>query len=263
MLFTPPLPLSAQSVSSTEKDETPLSSPPTPSVSDFSSIETRPRAVSTLHNAKLITNGPPNNRLLSISPSHFSQLPDQDWFYSPSPSSPSRPSVHYLKPTASIISKTKSSHTSRRVSCPVPHNTAKKDTRFRFTNTIASTIRDALMTNKHLTNPNIYANDIPQNPKTSSSGCARLSATFLPVANPVAAAALIEDDEIINDQQATKSMTPPPFDAPQSNARTPTECSSSTVPPPHNYNSKAILNVGGVRHEGNFRNYIIFFFVYN
>jgi hypothetical protein len=257
MLFTPPLPLSAQSVSSTEKDETPLSSPPTPSVSDFSSIETRPRAVSTLHNAKFINNGPPNNRLLSTSPSH---LPDQDWFYSPSPSSPSRPSVHYLKPTGSIISKTKSSNTNRRVSCPATHNTAKKDTRFRFTNTIASTIRDVLMTNKHLTNPSIYANDIPQNSKTSSSECARLSTTFLPVANPVAAAALVEDDEIIN-----KSITPPLFDPPQSNARchrTPTECSSNTIPP-HNSNSKAILNVGGVRHEGNFPNYIIFFFVYN
>ncbi|CAF0896296.1 unnamed protein product [Adineta steineri] len=255
MLFTPTIPIPSQTISSTEKDDTslsPLSTSEAHSTSNTTCNESRPRAVSTSYNATLITNGPQSSRFLSASQqSRFSQMPDQDWFYSPPASSSSRPSVQHLTPTPT---PTKLSHTKtsvgRRVSCPVPRNTPKKEGRFRLPSIIASSIRDALMTNTHSTNPN--PNDIPQIPKTLSLGSARLSTVFLPVANPVAAAALVEDDEGTSDEQATKSISPS-LDSPKSHARfprTPTECSASIAPShTHHHPSKAILNVGGVRHE--------------
>jgi hypothetical protein len=82
----------------------------------------------------------------------------------------------------------------------------------------------------------------------------RPSTIFLPVANPVAAAALMEDDELVLDEeQPSKSITPSPLHTPLGSGRinrTPTECSTSTNPS-SSYNSKVVLNVGGVRHEGN------------
>lgn len=269
MLFTPPPPLSSEPISSSVKNASPSSlpsSPPpssplpppstlyTPSESDVECIEAQPRTSSSSYNATLITNGPPNNRFLSTSQSRFSQLPDQDWFYSPSASSSSRPSVH-LTPTSTKISDTESASAHRRVSCPVPRNNTRKEHRFRFPSIITSSIRDALMTNTSATNPNKYTNDIVHLPRTSLPGCKRPSNIFLPVANPVAAAALIEDDESETiDEQPKKSITPSPVDTPKSNARfhrTSTECSTN-IDPSHNYTRKAILNVGGVRHEGNF-----------
>jgi hypothetical protein len=105
------------------------------------------------------------------------------------------------------------------------------------------------------TTPNIYTNEIAAHiQRTSLPRCKRPSSFFLPVANPVAAAALVEDDESETaEEQPIKSITPSPLDTPKSSAqmlRTSTECSASTGPS-HHYTSKAILNVGGVRHEGN------------
>ncbi len=265
MLFTPSPPtLSVQPISSSVKNDSPpsLLAPPspllqtssTPSESDVRCIETRPRAVSSSSNATLIINGPSNNRFLSTSQSRFSQLPDQDWFYTPSSSASSRPSVHRLTPTPTKISDTKSPSTNRRESCPVPrHN--KKDNRFRFPSTLTSSIRDALMTNTPTKNPNIYTNDIAHVSRSSLPGCKRPSNIFLPVANPVAAAALVEDDELeAIDEQPRKSITPSSLDSPRSAARmhrTSTDGSTS-IGPSYNHHTKAILNVGGVRHEGKF-----------
>ncbi|CAF1375250.1 unnamed protein product [Adineta ricciae] len=250
MLFTPPLPRPAQETSSPEKDDTSLSALPTsdtPSVLDTKRTDNRPRAVSTSYNVTHNSNGPQDNRFLSTSQNRCSQLPDQDWFYSPSPPSPSRPTVHHLSPIPSKISSVKSPAASgRRVSCPVGRHPSKKESRFRFPTSITSTIRDALMSNTHSTN----TNDISHTPKTPSIGSTRLSSSFLPVANPVAAAALIEDDETTSEEQATKSITPS-IDTPRGSARshrTPTECSASIAPNLMSGN-KAILNVGGVRHE--------------
>lgn len=256
MLFTPPTTLTEEPVSSSVGNDSPIlpvssaSYPPSESGTEYS--ETRPRAVSTSYNATLITNGPPNNRSLSTSQSRFSQLPDQDWFYSASPASASRLSVHHLAPTTTKISDTQTSSTNRRVSCPVPrNNNNKKENRFRFPSIISSTIRDALMAHTPTTN----TNDITHHSRASITGSKRPSSIFLPVANPVAAAALIEDDESEPvDEQTARSVTPSPLDSPKSSAhfhRTPTECSTSNSAS-HSYNNKAILNVGGVRHEGNF-----------
>lgn len=264
MLFTPPPTLAEEPVSSSIRNDSPSLLPPPSSSSSYPPSEasteyseTRPRAVSTSFPATLITNGPPNNRSLSTSQSRFSQLPDQDWFYSPSPSSSSRPSVHHLTPTSTKTSDTQTSSTSRRVSCPVPrNNNNKKEGRFRLPSIITSSIRDALMTHTPTTQTqtNIYTNDIGHYSRASLPGCKRPSSIFLPVANPVAAAALIEDDESEPiDEHTAKSITPSPIDSPKSSGRyhrTPTECSAS-IGTSHVYNNKAILNVGGVRHEGN------------
>jgi hypothetical protein len=112
------------------------------------------------------------------------------------------------------------------------------------------------MTNTSTTNPNVYTNDIAHPHRTSLPGSKRPSNIFLPVANPVAAAALIEDDESeAIEEQPKKSVTPSSVDSPKSTSsihchHTSTECSTN-IGPSQNYNSKAILNVGGVRHEGN------------
>jgi hypothetical protein len=63
------------------------------------------------------------------------------------------------------------------------------------------------------------------------------------------------------EEQPTKSITPSSLDTPKSNAhmpRTSTECSTGTGPSHHN-TSKAILNVGGVRHEGNFLKLLLYY----
>ena len=250
MLVTPSPSLSVQPVSSSEKNESsasltlPRLPPPTRSKSDTGHIGTRPRAISSSYTPSLLTNGPQNNRLLSTSQSRLPQLPDQDWFY---PSS-SRPSVHYLTPTSA-----KTPDTGRRVSCPVPRDNNKKDNRFRFPSSITSSIRDALTPTTPTANPNIYTNDLSHISRASLPGSSRPSSIFLPIANPVAAAALMEDDEsTLTDEQPNKSISPSPMDTPKSSMRfhrTPTECSTS-VGPSHNTNSKVILNVGGVRHEG-------------
>lgn len=252
---TPPSPL-LQSSSTQTLPQISSSSTQAPSEFDVSCIETRPRAVSTSYNATLITNGPPNNRFLSTSQSRFSQLPDQDWFYSPSSSTSSRPSIHHLTPaltpTKSSEIKSPKTKTNRRESCPVPRN-SRKDSRFRFPSIITTTIRDALMTNPSTTNSNIHTNDIARFSRSSLPGCKRPTSIFLPVANPVAAAALVEDDETeMVDGLPQKSITPSPIDTPKSAAyrhRTSTECSTSLTAS-HSYQNKAILNVGGVRHEG-------------
>ncbi|CAF0753159.1 unnamed protein product [Rotaria sp. Silwood1] len=262
MLLTPSASHSTQPISASVKSESSPSPSPllpsptishTPSTSDTRRHETRSHTISSPCNATLITNGPQNNRLLSTSQSRFSQFPDQDWFYSP-PSSSTRQSIHQLTPASKKLSDTTSSTIPRRVSCPVApdNNNNKRGGRFHFPTIIKSSIRDALMTNTLSTNPNIYTNDTLHAPKTSLSGYVRPTSVFLPVANPVAAAALVEDDEsITNDEQPTKSNTSSPSNISKQNTnfhQASAEDSKNIVPSYH-HNSKAILNVGGVRHE--------------
>ncbi|CAF0756161.1 unnamed protein product [Rotaria sordida] len=248
-----------QPISASVKSESSLSSPPlpspstlhTPSISDARRFETRSHTISSPSNATLITNGPQNNRLLSTNQSRFSQLPDQDWFYSPSSSS-SRQSIHQVTPTTKKLSDTKLSSTTRRVSCPVaPDTNNRKGNRFHFPTSIKSSIRDALMPSTPSTDSNIYTNDTLHTRKTSLAGYLRPTNIFFPVANPVAAAALVEDDEsITNDEQPTKSITPSPLNTPRQSTnfhRTSVEDSINIGP--YHHNSIAILNVGGVRHE--------------
>ncbi|CAF3690391.1 unnamed protein product [Rotaria socialis] len=258
MLFTPSSSHSTQPVSSSGKSELPPSQPlpssslsSTPSTSDARCIETLSHPISSPSNATIIINGPQNSRPSSASQSHFSQLPDQDWFSSAS----SRLSIHPITPTSTPqILDTKPSSATRRVSCPVPHDNNKKTSRFHFPTIITSTIRDALMTTTPTGNPNIYTNDSLHSSKITSSGCVRPTSIFLPVANPVAAAALVEDDEsAAMDEQPTQSIeSSPPYTLKHSTYSHPTstEGSKNTGPSStHSHNNKAILNVGGVRHE--------------
>jgi hypothetical protein len=111
------------------------------------------------------------------------------------------------------------------------------------------------MTSSSTANPSLsHANDPLRSSKAILPGCMRPSSIFLPVANPVAAAALVEDDESTAiEGQATKSMTSSPSETSKSHAhvlRPPAACSVMLTPSAYT-NSKAILNVGGVRHEGN------------
>lgn len=273
MLFTPSSSKSEQPISTTTKGESSLSptflsssTPQTPSVTDARGIQTRSLTVSSSSNVTPITNGPQNIRLLSPTESRFSHLPDEDGFYSPSSLS-SRLSTHPITPTStsSKMSVTKSSDSSRRVSCPVSRDAHKKGSRFRFPTTITSSIRDVLMTSSPTANPNTYTNDILHVTKSPMTKCARPSSIFLPVANPVAAAALVEDDELATiEEQPTQSLMPSPSITPNDSGRNPMSSieSSTNIVPSQNYNSKAILNVGGVRHEGIVHNYLLFLFFF-
>lgn len=253
-LPTPPIPSSVKNDSSSSL--TPPT-PQTPSVFTAGYNQIRSRAVSSSTNPTLNINGPPPSaRLLSASQSRFSQLPDPEWFYSaPSSSSSSRPSIHHLTPTSAKPDESKSSSSSRRrLSCPVSRHNTRKERRFRFPTLISSSIRDALMTSSSTTHPSLSPTDETSHlSKTTITGCTRPSSIFLPVANPVAAAALVEDDEVTAmEGQETKSITPSTLDTPKSSTqqqRSPTDCSTS-LGPTQSTNSKATLNVGGVRHEG-------------
>ena len=231
MLFTPSPPLSSQSVSSSVGSES--SSIQTASISNARNVENQ---LHTESNTILVSNGPTNKQLLSTSQSHVSQLPDQDYFYSPfSSSSSSRPSIQ-LTPTKTIPNITLSKP-NRRESCPVSPNIDKNFYQhLHFPTNRTSSIRDVLMatmptTDHHLSKTNQWSNN-----------------TIMPVANPAAAASLIEDNEMTADEeQSAKSITPSPLDTPKNNDRL------HRSPTDHNINTnrKIILNVGGVRHESN------------
>jgi hypothetical protein len=252
MLFTPPPPpLSSQSVSSSvENDSSPTH---TASVFNTRNVENQLNPISLSNNATLVTNGPSNNQLLSTSQSLFFSLPDQDYFYSPSSSSSSsRPSIH-LTPTNFEVSKS-----TRRDSYPVSP-VPKKINRFHFPTNITSSIRDALMASMPNPDSNMYHTE-----DKSHSSKANLwsNNTLMPVANPTAAAALIDDNEMVtNNEQLTKSDTSSPLNTPKNSenlTRSPTVCSVNLHPPNINNNRKVILNVGGVRHEGNLFIYLFF-----
>jgi hypothetical protein len=249
MLFTPSPPPSLQSVSSAEESN---SSPAhIASVSNAGDVENQLHTIFLSNNATLVTNGPSNNQLLSTSQSPFSQLPDQDYFYSPfSSSSSSRPSI-YLTPTKTTTTNIKLSKSRRRESCPVSP-IHKKINRFHFPTSTTSSIRDALMATMSTTDPNIYYTDDKSNLFKVNLWSDNAA---IPVVNPVAAAALVEDNEMAtNEEQLNKSVTPSPLDSPKNSEhlhRSPTDCSATLYPPNMDTNRKVILNVGGVRHEGN------------
>jgi hypothetical protein len=240
MLFTPSPPLSSQSVSSSVGSESP--SIQTASISNARNVENQ---LHTESNTILVKNGPTNKQLLSASQSHVSQLPDQDYFYSPfSSSSSSRPSIQ-LTPTKTVTN-IKLSKPNRRESCPVSPNINKKFYHhLHFPTKRTSSIRDVLMATMPTTDHHLHhKEDISHLSKTNQWS----NNTIMPVANPAAAAALVEDNEMIADEeQLAKSITPSPLDTPKNNDRL------HRSPTDHNINTnrKIILNVGGVRHESN------------
>lgn len=85
-----------------------------------------------------------------------------------------------------------------------------------------------------------------------------------PVANSITPVTLVENEELTTtDEQLNKVDTSPSSDTPKGSNhfhRTSSECSTS-IRLPHTHNNKAILNIGGVRHEGKFL-IIIFSFAY-
>ena len=128
----------------------------------------------------------------------------------------------------------------------------KKINRFHFPTSITLSIRDALMATMSTTDSNIHhKEDISHLSKANLWS----NNAIIPIVNPVAAAALIEDDEMAtNEEQLTKSAASSPLDTPKNSGRlhrSPTECSTTHYPPISNNNRKVVLNVGGVRHEGN------------
>lgn len=250
---TSPQPLPSSSSSSTASSLTPSTTGGTRHNEGQSSTTASPSTTT------VVTNGPQNNRSTSTEQSRISEMPDQDWFYSPKPQPPTQPT------STNKLPDTKSSGVGRRVSCPVAADKNKRGSRFHFPTIITSSIRDALTTNSSTTNSNIYANDALYTSRLTSTGCSRPTSIFLSVANPVAAAALVEDDEsAVADEQQIKSFGSSPLDSPkQSTNSHPTSLEGSrSLAPSHSQNSKAILNVGGVRHEGMSFLFYRFGFVY-
>jgi hypothetical protein len=229
MLFTPSPPFSPQSVSSSVESNL---SPTHPIASQFN----RPN-VDNIISSSDTTNGPPT-----------SQLYDHDFFHSPhSSSSSSHPSIHLTpikKPINFKVLKTR-----RRDSYP-NLSVDKKLPRFHLPVSITSSIRHALMASVPTPDPNLY--------HTENKSHLWSNNNIMPVANPVAAAALIEDNEIIiDDEPLPISITPSPLGTPKNSdriTRSPTAGSTTNFFPS---SRKVTLNVGGVRHEGN-----LFIYVY-
>jgi len=233
MLFTPSPPLSAQSVSSSVESD--LSPTHTTSICKARNVENQLQTISLSNNPILSTNGPSNNPVLSTIQSSFPQLSDQDFYQSPLSSS--RPSIH-LTPTNFQFSQTP-----RRGSYP------------------DSLIRDMLMATLPTPDSHMYHTEAKTHfPKANLWS----NNDIMPIANPVAAAALVEDNEIvINQEQLTKSVNSSPLDTPKNSEnvdQTSAVCSTNNFyPSVIHANRKAILNVGGVRHEGNLLIYLLFF----
>jgi hypothetical protein len=240
MLFTPSPPLPSQPISSSIGSE----SSPThiASISNGRNVENQLHNDFILNNSTLTENGPSNNLLLSTSESRFSQLSDQENFYSPFSTSP--PSAQ-LTPITNI----KLSDAHRRDSCPISP-THKKLNQFHFPRSITSPTRNVLMAKiPSTTNREIdHTEDLSKTTLWSNN-------TIIPIANPFAAAALVEDDEMAaNEEQLPKSLTPSPMSTPKDSQRlhrSPTDVSASLLPYNIYTNRKVVLNVGGVRHEGN------------
>jgi hypothetical protein len=245
MLFTPSPPLFSQSVSSSVENN----SSPTHTASIFHArnIENQLPKNSFSNNATLIANGLSNDQLLSTSQIPFSQLLDQDFFYSPFSSS--RPSTQ-LTPT-DISANFNLSQLRRRDFCSDP-SIQTKINHFHFPENLTSSIRDALMATMPTPDSNVYHTE-DKSPLSNANLWS--NNTIMPVANPLAAAALVENNEIlINEEPVTKSATPSPLDTRKNSERideSSTICSTNLYP----FNRKVILNVGGVRHESN-----LFFF---
>ena len=85
--------------------------------------------------------------------------------------------------------------------------------------------------------------------------CARSRTPVLPLVYPVVVTTLVEDDETtITEEQPNISTLPSSVNVPRSNVCLHRISSkwSTIVDPSLPVNSKAILNVGGIRHEGSF-----------
>jgi hypothetical protein len=253
MLFTPSSPISSPSESSSVGSE---SSPThTSSVGKARYVGNQSYAIALSNNSTLVTNGPENNRLLSTSPTRLSQLSDQEWFYSPlSSSSSSRPSIQ-LTPTKTI---TPSPLPTRRLDSPATVPIQKKARRFRFPTSSKLFTRHAPMNSIPTTTTTTAST--PSNPQdtlhlttTGVSVNFRPASMPIPVVNPMAAAALVDDIEtIIVDEHTTKSFTSSPSTTPRTSThlhRSPTDYMTNVYQSLHR---KVILNVGGVRHEGKF-----------
>jgi hypothetical protein len=199
--------------------ESDLSPTHTTSICKARNVENQLQTISLSNNPILSTNGPSNNPVLSTIQSSFPQLSDQDFYQSPL------------------------SQTPRRGSYP------------------DSLIRDMLMATLPTPDSHMYHTEAKTHfPKANLWS----NNDIMPIANPVAAAALVEDNEIvINEEQLTKSVNSSPLDTPKNSEnidRTPTVCSTNNFyPSVIHANRKAILNVGGVKHEGNLLIYLLFF----
>ncbi|CAF0970674.1 unnamed protein product [Rotaria sp. Silwood1] len=246
MLFTHSPPLFSQSVSSSVGNES--SSSHTTTVCNSRDIENQLHTVSLSNNSTLFTNGPSNDQLLSNSQSHFSQLSDQDYFYSPlSSSSSSCPSIHLT--TTKTITNSKLSKSHRGDSCPILAN-HKRINHFYLPKKISSSNRDVPMATMPTKDSHVcHSDDISQLSKANQW----FDNTTIPVTNPAAATAFIENDELeISEEPVSTSVTTSPTDTPKISEclhQSLPDCSVNVCPSNINTDRKVILNVGGVRHE--------------
>ncbi len=100
------------------------------------------------------------------------------------------------------------------------------------------------MATTSITEPNVYHTD-----NTILSKCAWPGTISLPEANPVVAVTPVEDDELATIKEQQNKFNTPIGSVDLHHVSI--EYSTIVVTSPA-ANSKAILNVGGVRHEGNF-----------
>lgn len=245
MLFTPSPPLFSQSVSSTAGNE-PSSSSATHTTTAYplEDVENELHTVSLSNDTTLLTNGPTNNCLLSTT-----QSPDQDYFYSPlSSSSSACPSIHLTLPKPKAKNTLSRSH--RGDSCPVL-SVHKKFSSSYFPKHISSS-RNVLMATVGTNERNISnREELSKLPR----GNLLPSNTMPSVTNPITSSALLEKVELeTNEEQRIHSITPSPLDTPKNSEILPgasTDYSANIYPSNINTNRKVILNVGGIRHEGN------------
>ncbi|CAF0862249.1 unnamed protein product [Adineta ricciae] len=246
MLFTPSPPLSPPSVSSSAESES--SSTYNTSTSNARDIENQCYSIissgnNNINNSIFFTNDRANSPLLSsASETQCSHVSDQEKFYSPFSSSSSLPSIR-LTPIKRITPLHCDSH-----SQPSVHEKLKS--LLWLPNKITSLIPDALTTPMRTTNPNQRSSD---DLNYSSKTTLWSNNTTLPIANPTAAAALVQDNEMTHyDERQMKSARSSPLGTPRASERTnrsPTDCSNNLFVSTLHTNRKAILNVGGVRHE--------------
>lgn len=243
MLFTPSPPLSSQSVSSSvESDFSPAH---TVSICKARNVENHQhRPISFSNNAILVSNGPSNEEeevlssTITLSPVLFVSN-EEDFYHSPLSSSNS------LHPSTPVKASRKFSLSPlhRHNSCPnspFPNSSSSTRPTSFLRNALMATIPNPDRTNLHL-DDNLWSNN-----------------NIMPVANPIAAAALVDESNQTNHhvESLTKSNTSSPLNSRKSSLervdRSTTVYSGNNSYPPiiHN-NRKVLLNVGGVRHESN------------